>query len=205
HTGSFFGRRDPRPFLTALARVDEVTARFVGDFRPSDRDWLAQQGMGDRVELVPYATHRRALELQRSSEALLLRIPDSDGRGRQILSGKVYEYLASGRPILAAVPTDGAAAGLVRELGAGIVVGSDDVEGMVRALTDLRDRWRADELASIDIPEQWRERIGWRSRAQALHRLLTVVAGRETREPADGPQAPVDVVNLPRRPRGSSP
>ena len=41
HAGSFFGQRDPRPFLTALARVDGVLARFVGDFRTADRDWAA--------------------------------------------------------------------------------------------------------------------------------------------------------------------
>ena len=40
HTGSFFGRRDPRPFLTALADSGlDVQARFVGDFRPADREW----------------------------------------------------------------------------------------------------------------------------------------------------------------------
>jgi glycosyltransferase involved in cell wall biosynthesis len=38
HTGSFFGKRDPRPFLTALARSElDVVARFVGDFRSADR------------------------------------------------------------------------------------------------------------------------------------------------------------------------
>src|SRR5262249_26110480 len=41
HAGSFFGKRDPKPFLTALARVDGVVARFVGDFRTSDREWAA--------------------------------------------------------------------------------------------------------------------------------------------------------------------
>src|SRR5439155_21155066 len=40
HTGSFFGKRDPRPFLEALAGSDpDVVARFVGDFRPADREW----------------------------------------------------------------------------------------------------------------------------------------------------------------------
>ena len=35
HAGSFFGKRDPRPFLTALAEsgLEDVIARFVGDFR----------------------------------------------------------------------------------------------------------------------------------------------------------------------------
>ena len=44
------------------------------------------------------------------------------GRGKGVLSGKVYEYIAAGRPILAVVPPDGAAAKLVRETSSGVVV-----------------------------------------------------------------------------------
>jgi glycosyltransferase involved in cell wall biosynthesis len=42
HTGSFFGQRNPRAFLTALAEsgLDDVVARFVGDFRAADREWV---------------------------------------------------------------------------------------------------------------------------------------------------------------------
>ena len=147
HAGSFFGQRDPRPFLTALARVDGVVARFVGDFRSADREWAA--GIADRIELVPYAPRRRTLELQRDSEALLLLIPDAGGRGRGILSGKVFEYLAAERPILALVPTDGAAADLIRATGAGVVVAPDDLAGIERELTAMRDRWRAGGLAAF--------------------------------------------------------
>ena len=121
HAGSFFGRRDPRPFLEALSRADgDVVARFVGDFRTRDREHAASLGVDSRLELVPYAPRHEALALQRDSEALLLLIPNADGRGRGVLSGKVYEYLAAERPILAAVPPDGEAARLVREAGAGL-------------------------------------------------------------------------------------
>src|SRR5919106_949421 len=46
HAGSFFGKRDPRPFLTALSEsgLDDVVARFVGDFRESDRKWAEALG-----------------------------------------------------------------------------------------------------------------------------------------------------------------
>ncbi len=43
HTGSFFGRRDPRPFLQALADSGlDVVARFLGDFRDADREWAGR-------------------------------------------------------------------------------------------------------------------------------------------------------------------
>src|SRR5206468_9883898 len=88
HTGSFFGKRDPRPFLQALAQsgLDDVVARFVGDFRLADREWAESLGLGYRLELHPYVARREALALQRDSEALLLLIPDAGGRGQGVLS-----------------------------------------------------------------------------------------------------------------------
>src|SRR5439155_7239310 len=89
---------------------------------------------------------RRALELQRDSEALLLLIPAAAGRGRGVLSGKVFEYLAAERPILAAVPRDGAAAALIEESGAGVVAQPDDVAAIRAALEALVGRHQAGEL-----------------------------------------------------------
>jgi glycosyltransferase involved in cell wall biosynthesis len=170
HAGSFFGKRDPKPFLTALARVDGVVARFVGDFRAADREWA--EGIADRMELIPYAPHRRALELQRDSEALLLLIPEASGRGRGVLSGKVFEYLAAGRPILAVVPPDGAAAELIRETGAGVVVAPDDIDGMERELRALRDRWSAGTLEPVELSPEWRRKVDRLTRVQELADLV---------------------------------
>ena len=173
HTGSFFGRRDPRPFLTALAESEiDAVARFVGDFRPADREWAGGLGLGDRLELHPYGSRRLALELQRDSEALLLLIPEAGGRGRGVLSGKVFEYLAAERPILAAVPPDGAAAELIRETGAGIVAPPDDVEALRAALESLEGRWRAGSLDGTPLDAETRERLSREARAQELAELL---------------------------------
>jgi glycosyltransferase involved in cell wall biosynthesis len=174
HAGSFFGKRDPRPFLTALAEsgLRDVVARFVGDFRESDREFADGLGLGDRVELVPYVSRRRALELQRDSEALLLLIPDAAGRGKGVLSGKVFEYLAAERPILASVPIDGAAAALIRETGTGIVTAPDDVAGMREALRGLHARWRTGRLDASPLPPPQRERLSRAARAEELVELL---------------------------------
>ncbi|HZT90922.1 MAG TPA: glycosyltransferase [Gaiellaceae bacterium] len=177
HTGSFFGKRDPRPFLTALERSGlDVVARFVGDFRSSDREWAEQLGLGDRLELIPYAPRRRSLELQRDSEALLLLIPEAGGRGRGVLSGKVFEYLAAERPILALVPPDGAAAELIREARAGVVVAPEDVDAIAAALGALHRRWREGTLEAAPLSPDWRARVSRRARVQELARVLERVA-----------------------------
>jgi glycosyltransferase involved in cell wall biosynthesis len=173
HTGSFFGKRDPRPFLTALAESGlDVVARFVGDFRAADRDWAEALELGDRLELHPYMPRRQALELQRDSEALLLLIPDAGGRGKGVLSGKVFEYLAAERPILAAVPPDGAAAELIRETGAGVVAPADDPEALRAALEELHSRFRAGTLEATRLSERDRERFSRAARAEELADLL---------------------------------
>ena len=173
HAGSFFGRRDPRPFLQALLDSGlDVTARFLGDFRDVDREWAARLELGHRLELIPYAPRATSLALQRDSEALLLLIPEADGRGKGVLSGKVFEYIAVGRPILAVVPPDGAAAELIRDTGAGIVVPPDDVEAIRGGLEELHDRWRNGGLPDVELDPEWRERLSRRTRVEEMAAVL---------------------------------
>jgi len=178
HAGNFQGKRDPKPFLRALAEsgLEDVVVRFVGDFRVEDREYAEELGLGDRVELLGYVSRRRSLELQRDSDVLLMLIPASGGRGRGVVTGKIYEYLAAERPILAAVPTDGAAAQLVRDTGAGIVAPSDDVEALREALVDFHQRWRDGNLDGTPLSPEWRERLSRGRRVEELGELLERVA-----------------------------
>ena len=177
HTGSFFGKRDPRPFLQAFRNADlDAVVRFVGDFRSSDREWAASLGLGDRLELVPYAPRAESLRLQRDSEALLLLVPDAGGRGKGVLSGKVFEYIAAGRPILAVVPPDGAAAALIRETGSGVVVAPDDVDGITAALVELHSRFANGGLPSVGLAERDEARLSRRARVEEMAALLEEIA-----------------------------
>jgi glycosyltransferase involved in cell wall biosynthesis len=178
HAGSFFGKRDPKPFLRALAEsgLEDVTVRFLGDFRPADREFMESLGLSSRVELRDYVPRRESLRLQRESDALLLLIPDAGGRGRGVLSGKVFEYLAAERPVLAVVPEDGAAARLVRDTGAGVVAGPDDVAAIRDSLVSLHDRWRAGTLDGVALAPEWRDRLSRASRVEELADLLESLA-----------------------------
>jgi glycosyltransferase involved in cell wall biosynthesis len=175
HAGSFFGRRDPRPFLEALAKADgDVVARFVGSFPGRYGEYARQLGLGDRIEVVSHRSRAEVLALQRDSDVLLLLIPENE---RGVLSAKVFEYLAAERPILAAVPHEGEAAALIRQTGAGTVVAPDDVEGIRAALGDFEARWRAGELAATPLSPEWRKRLSRRARAEELAAVLGEVAG----------------------------
>ena len=176
HAGSFFGKRDPRPFLQAFheANLDAV-ARFVGDFRSSDREWAETLDLGDRLELVGYLPRAESLRLQRDSEALLLLVPEAGGRGKGVLSGKVFEYLAAGRPILAVVPPEGAAAELVRETGSGVVVAPDDVDGIRAALVAMHSQFANGGLPGVELSTRDEERLSRRARIEEMAALVEEV------------------------------
>ncbi len=178
HTGNFHGKRDPKPFFRALAEsgLEDVVVRFAGDVRAADREYAEALGLGDRIELLGYVSRRRSLELQRDSEALLLLIPDAGGRGKAVLTGKIFEYLAAERPILAVVPPDGAAADLLRETGAGTVVAPDDVDAIRAALVELHARWKQGQLEGTPLSPEWRDRLSRAKRVEELADVLKSLA-----------------------------
>jgi glycosyltransferase involved in cell wall biosynthesis len=171
YAGSFWAR-DPRPFLEALRQTDGVVARFVGDFPAPAREFAERHGLHEKLELLGYVPRRRALELQRDSEALLLLLPHEGERTNGWLPGKIFEYLAAERPVLAAVPPNGAAARLIREAHAGVVVAPADVRGMRDALNGLATRWHAGALDGTPLEPKLKERLSRRKRVEELANLL---------------------------------
>jgi glycosyltransferase involved in cell wall biosynthesis len=184
HAGFFFGVRSPRPFLEALARLladrpdlrDVIEARFVGGFRTADRQWAESLGLGAALRIDGFLPHDQALAAMKDADALLLLIPRAGGLGLSVLSGKLFEYLAAERPVLALVPPEGIAADLLRSTGFARIADPDDV-GVIRAqLEDLVEAWRAGDLGDRPLPADLRERLDRRTRASEMADVFRSVA-----------------------------
>jgi glycosyltransferase involved in cell wall biosynthesis len=180
HAGNFFGNRSPRPFLLGLrALLDRrpdlrgvVRTRFVGGFRESDRAWAETLGLGDALSIEGFLPHSEALRAMKAAAVLLLLIPESAGLGVTVLSGKLYEYLAAERPMLAMVPPTGLAADVLRETGFAWIVGPDDSGAAADALEDAADRWLAGGADDRILPAELRARLDRRARAAEMADLF---------------------------------
>jgi glycosyltransferase involved in cell wall biosynthesis len=184
HAGFFFGNRTPRPFLQALSGLladrpelrDVVEARFVGGFRTADREWAESLGLGSSLRIDGFLPHDLALREMKDADALLLLIPRSGGLGTSVLSGKLFEYLAAERPVLALVPPEGIAAGLLRETGFAYIADPDDVAGIRGQIEAVVAAWQGGGLGDRPMPEELRERLDRRTRAAEMADVLRSVA-----------------------------
>lgn len=123
----------------AIAR--DLTVRFVSPLDPETGEALRVRGLESVVERTGLLDHRTAVDQMRMADVLVVILgPEPESAG--ILTGKLPEYLAAGRPILAIVP-EGVAADTVRRAGAGEIVTPGDVPGIVAALRRLHTAWEA--------------------------------------------------------------
>jgi glycosyltransferase involved in cell wall biosynthesis len=135
------------PGLDILPRSDVYLLHAVRQLLASRPDLdievhLAGVSPGDSpfVRAHGYLPHPEAVALLRSADLLFLPMHDlPPGTRSRIVPGKTYEYLASGRPVLAAVP-DGDARDLLARAGSAVLCRPTDVEGMVRAIAARIDR-----------------------------------------------------------------
>jgi glycosyltransferase involved in cell wall biosynthesis len=130
----------------------------------------AAAAAGVEVEWTGYLPHLEAVAEMRSADVLLLSTEPQDAEAGHI-TGKLYEYLASGVPVLGLGAPDGDAAALLAEAGAGRMLARDDAEG---ALDFLRQARRA-VAAGAPLAGASREAAAPFSRAAQAARLADLV------------------------------
>ncbi|MFN8455573.1 MAG: glycosyltransferase [Anaerolineae bacterium] len=131
-----------------LEMMEQLKVVLVGNLAPAEVRAIEQAGLSPYFSLVAPLPYQQALQYQVEAAALLLVIaPDSTG----VSTSKLFDYLASGRPILA-LSNSSPAASLVTALEAGVVVAPDDVAGIQQALQTFYQQWQAGQLPSRHHP-----------------------------------------------------
>ncbi len=178
--GTFVRQQDTPGLWDALAdlrasnAIPELRIRLVGATDPAVVASLGARGLLDVTSLEGYVPHADAVDVMRRSHLLLLPVART-ADARLILTGKLYEYLASGRRVLGIGPPDGEAARLLREADAGLFVDWDDVQGARRAVCAAYDAWRSGAVQTGAPPDALPP-FTRRAQAARLARLLDRLA-----------------------------
>lgn len=139
HVGNIGEAAIPITFLEALKELQgdiEFRVEFIGDIHKKLPELVKKLGLQNTVFFEDYQPHHIALEKMCESDILLLSIPDVE-HIKHIITGKLFEYIGSGRPVLMLGPTDGDAAEILYEEKAGYSCGFDNIETIKKTLITL--------------------------------------------------------------------
>lgn len=153
HTGLFASDGNPDTLWKVLAEKcasddafrNMLRIRLVGKTDDAIIDSIKAAGLEDNLSDLGYRDHMTAVMEQKNASFLILPLR-KEPEYRAVLPGKLFEYLASRRPILGIGQTDGAMARIIRDTGSGVVCDWDE-EKQIRDYIDLCwDEFRSGEL-----------------------------------------------------------
>jgi hypothetical protein len=135
YTGTVYSPCSPKPYLDALDGLPQIRqdfeTRFVG--RVSEEfDRGIFKNRQSFLRLTDFVPHKDAIRFMEESDVLLL--PWTD---RFNIPGKVFEYLVTGKPILAVCYPDSEVARIIKETASGWCVNPEDVVAIQRSLTEI--------------------------------------------------------------------
>ncbi|WP_231501381.1 glycosyltransferase family 4 protein [Hymenobacter swuensis] len=175
HTGTISETYHIELLLAACAECQRrhpdvpLRLRFVGKVSEGIQRQAREAGLADTVEFIPFVPHDESVEYLLRSTVLLMAIPDV-ANNRGILPGKVFEYLAAGKPILCVGPAGSDADELLQACGSGRALPYDAYTQMLEELEALAAQWRINP--NLDLPGAHPERYSRRSLTEQLAGLL---------------------------------
>ncbi|TAE75323.1 MAG: hypothetical protein EAZ65_07050 [Verrucomicrobia bacterium] len=123
----------------------KIRLEFVGVPTAEDRALVDTSPVAAFTTFTGYLKHSESVRRVRNADLLFFPMHAlPPGRRATIVPGKAYEYIASGRPVLAAVP-EGDARDYLRQAGNATLCGPEDVDGMLAGLKARFAAWSAGE------------------------------------------------------------
>ncbi len=102
-----------------------VKLEFIGRVDDLVKKSISENGLNDCVNYIDFVDHYKAIELMQDASLLLFVIPDVKDNAL-ILTGKLFEYLASKSEMISFGPVDGNASEILNQTGRKPMIGFTD-------------------------------------------------------------------------------
>ncbi len=184
YIGNLMALQNPEILWQVLAELasedkqfrDDVQLHFTGKVDVDARRQIEQLGLLDLTVYESYVPHPVAVERMMTSSALLFILPNTpDNKG--VLTGKLFEYIASGRPLLAIGPSDGDASQIIHDVDGGRMCDFDDRAALKARVRELYEAWKSGMLTDMAPDMKRTSQFERKAQAGELAKLLDAVSG----------------------------
>lgn len=184
----YYGRQDPLRILAATRSLisdgaidpSDIEIRFYG-MVTNDRDWwleekIRQLGLQNVAKFYGQIPREEAIEKQRTSQVLLLL--EWEGPSQGVYTGKIFEYLAARRPMLATGGPQEVVAELLEETQAGIH--APNVEDVKSALKKFYYEYKSDGQVKYKGKKSKIDKYSHKEMARKFSEILNILTGTST-------------------------
>ena len=160
-----------KALATVCARHADIRYRllFVGKVSEEVMREIKAAGIEHLTETAGYVPHQESIQCLMRSTVLLMAIPDVPNNFG-ILTGKLFEYLASNKPIICIGPINSDADQIIDECGAGRVFHYSAYELMVDHLDLMSKAWK--KSPKLDLPLIYYQQYSRRALTGELAKLI---------------------------------
>ena len=150
HIGAMNSDRNPHLFWEALKELlkensslkNDLHIRLIGKNDISVIRSIEENELNNYTEINSYLPHDEVLRTICTSRVLLLPLNDTPNT-LGIIPGKLFEYLASKRPVFAIGKITGDAARIIQETNSGVICDFKDKEMMKEKLLNLYEKFKS--------------------------------------------------------------
>jgi glycosyltransferase involved in cell wall biosynthesis len=176
YSGSLQNLRTPQYFLEAIKLFTDknpdflIKIQLVGFIDHSHKELISSIGLSDIVSIVENVSQKKAFEYMVNSNLLLLLQRQSDG-GNTAIPGKLYEYLATGIPVITIDEGGGASTKFLNELGLSSEIDFTNPQAILSEIEYILNNY---ELL-VERHQQIQKTMGRYSRRHEAYKLATIV------------------------------
>lgn len=158
YIGNFKPNQNVNALWEVLSDIKEQNSEFANDLElfitgnidPFVVDAIHTNGLGKNLNLSPFVAHQEAVHRMMSADMLLFVIPKSE-RNKLIITGKLFEYLATGNSILGIGPVDGDASEVLNDLNRRPLSSYDDKQSIKKQLLADYQNWKNQKSNRVEV------------------------------------------------------
>lgn len=179
HIGSLNRDRNPNFLWSTLKEIcsenasfeNDLEIKFIGKTDIAVFDQLEKERLSAKATKIDYMPHKAVIAEAAKSQVLMLLINNTPNMAG-IIPGKIFEYLASNRPVLCIAPINGDSANIIKESGAGYIVDFGDSTLLKKVILEMYAKYKNGDLSiSVGAINQFSRRTLTGSIANLLNSI----------------------------------